>query len=138
LEPDDKDGLEGEVEGKIVQDKSQGEALEEGEETKDDPICQPLHVVLMRRGLKRLEGQIGRETPSDEVGDRSGERVDEDEEGEKSDCANDCVRFGHLSPLLKLVQDRVLGELDGDVSNKNLAIRSRRVETTSLPPYRAG
>ena len=41
LEPDDENGLEGEIPGEVVQHCAKGETLHKVEETKDDPISQP-------------------------------------------------------------------------------------------------
>lgn len=47
LEPEDEDGLEREVPGKVVEDDAEGEGLEEVEEAEDDPVGQPLDVVIV-------------------------------------------------------------------------------------------
>ena len=58
-----------------------------------------------------LEGEIGREGPSDEVRDWRGERVDKVEEGEEDDSTDSQECLGHLRVLLKRVQHWVLCEL---------------------------
>ena len=47
LEPEDEDGLEDEVPWDVVEDEAEGEGLEEVEEAKDDPVGQPLDVVIV-------------------------------------------------------------------------------------------
>lgn len=82
----------------------------------------------MLRGLECLEGEIGRETPSDEIRNRCRERIDEYEEGKKSDCPEDGVGLGNLSPLFKMVQDRILCQLDDKYKfNDNRMIGPKRV-----------
>lgn len=46
LEPHDKQGLEGEIPWNIVENDAQSKAFEEVEETKHDPVCQPLNIIL--------------------------------------------------------------------------------------------
>jgi len=67
LEPDDKHRLEGEVPGNVVEDDWEGEGLEEVEEAEDDPVREPLDVVMRRRRLDGLEGEICGKAPSDEI-----------------------------------------------------------------------
>lgn len=65
MEPDDEDGLEGEVPGEVVQDYTEREALSEVEEPEDDPICEPLDIILVSGGLKALnERNAGRAQPT--------------------------------------------------------------------------
>jgi len=78
LQPEDKCGLDGEVVRDVVEDGTEGQALKEGEETEDGPVGQPLHIILGSRSLDGAEGEISGECPSDEVGDRESESVDED------------------------------------------------------------
>jgi len=123
LEPEDERGLDGEVVRDIVQDKTEGNALEEGEKPKDGPVRQPLYVILSSGGLDGAVGEVGRKSPTDEVGDGKGEGVDEDH-GEE-DCAGDedTVRLRNLSLLLELDEDRVPAELFvklSDVLSKGL------------------
>jgi hypothetical protein len=58
LEPDDEDGLEGEVPRDIVEDDTEGEGFEEVEETKDDPVGEPLYVIMRRGRFDGLEGEV--------------------------------------------------------------------------------
>ena len=55
LEPQHKHGLEGEVPGEVVENHPQCKALEKVERTKNNPVCQPLNVILCRRAFNRLE-----------------------------------------------------------------------------------
>lgn len=111
LEPEDEDGLEREIPGKVVENDAEGEGLEEIEEAKDDPVSQPLDVVIMARGLESLDRQVGGDTPADEVGHGGGECVDAVKDNEETNCANECVALGNLCPLFELDKSGVLGEL---------------------------
>lgn len=66
----------------------------------------------MARGLESLEGQIGRDGPSDEVGDRGGEGVEEVEESDEGTNTNEGIRLGDLRALFEVDEDGVLGELE--------------------------
>lgn len=135
LKPDNKDGLEGKVKGEIVQNQPQSKTFEESEETKHNPVRQPLHVILMLRGLERLEGEVGREAPSNKIWDGCCERIDEDEKGEKGYCAENSVGFGNLCLFLNLVQDRIFCQL-----NKTIQLNDKKKSDSEYdwPPCRAG
>jgi hypothetical protein len=111
LQPDDKDCLENIVPGDIVEDKAESKALEEVEEAKDDPVGQPLNVVMRRRGLEGFEGEVGRETPADKVGDGCSERVDEEEQGDEKESTEDSIVLGDLRALLQGVENRIFSKL---------------------------
>lgn len=100
LQPQDKDGLEREIPGEVVEDDAEGKALEEVEEAKNDPVGKPLDVVLGAGRLDGLEREVRGETPADEIGDEGGEGVDEVEDDEKRGSTNDRVGLGHLRALL--------------------------------------
>lgn len=111
MEPDDEDGLEGIVPGDVEEDETKGETLHEIEEAKDDPVCEPLDVVVGGRGLDCLEGEIGGEAPAYEVGDGCGKGVEGVENEEEGDPAKDDVSLGDLGALLQGDEGGVLGEL---------------------------
>ena len=46
MEPDDKEGLEGEVPRDIIEDDTEGERFKEVEKAKDDPVGEPLYVIM--------------------------------------------------------------------------------------------
>ena len=110
-EVDDEGGLEGKVEGEVVEDGAESPAFEEVEAAKDDPVCQPLSVIASRRALDRLEREVCRYSPAEEVGDGQGEGVDEEEKNEECTGAEDSEGLGHLGALLKVVERRILREL---------------------------
>jgi len=66
---------------------------------------------LRCRGLDGLERQVGGKGPANEVGDGGGQRVEEVQEYDENGAAQNDVSFWDLSPLLEVVEDRVLGEL---------------------------
>ena len=76
LEPEDEDALEGEVPGDVVEDDTEADRLNEGEEAEDDPVREPLDVVLVAGGLKGLDREEGGKGPTDEIRNGRGERVD--------------------------------------------------------------
>jgi len=55
LEPKNEEGLEGEVPGEVVKDDTECKAFKEIEEAEDDPIGEPLYVVLRASRLECLE-----------------------------------------------------------------------------------
>ncbi len=89
LEPENENGLEGVVEGEVVEKDAEGKRLDEIEEAKDDPVRQPLDVVILARGLEGTEAEVGGKSPADEVGGGCGEGVDKDEEGAEDGAAED-------------------------------------------------
>ena len=113
LEPEDEDGLECVIEGDVVEDDGEGKGLEEVEEAKSDPVGEPLDVILVSGRLDGLEGEVGGESPADEIGDGGSEGVYEHKQNEQEGRANDAIALGDLCPLLELVQDGVSRELDG-------------------------
>ena len=111
LQPEDENGLEGEIPGEVVEDNAEREALEEVEETKDDPVGEPLDVVMGRGRLDSLEREVGRKTPSDEIRNGGSEGVKRVENDDEDETTNNSVSLGDLSALFEVVEDRVLGEL---------------------------
>lgn len=66
----------------------------------------------MRGGsFDSLEGKVGRETPTDEIRDGSGERIEGMQNDNKEKTANNGVSLRNLSTLFKIVKNWVLGEL---------------------------
>lgn len=113
LQPDNEHGLERKIPGDVVEQGAERKALEEVEEAKDGPVCEPLDVVLCLWGLDGLEGEVGGEAPADEVGDGCGEGVDEVEGGEEGEGAEDCVDLGDVRAALEGDEHGVLVELHG-------------------------
>ena len=115
LEPEDQKRLEGVVPGDVVEENAEGERLDKGESAEDDPVSQPLNIVLRSRCFERLEGQIGGEGPAKEVRDGCSERVEGVEEEEENDGANDQVSLGDLSAFFQRLQRGVVVELSSVV-----------------------
>lgn len=111
LKPQNKDSLECEIPWDVVEDKPQGNALCQVEESKDDPVGEPLDVILWRGAFQGFKGEVRGEGPCDKVRDRSGKWVDEMEEGEEDDNSNGQECLGDLRVLLKRVQNWVLCKL---------------------------
>lgn len=94
LTPDGEKGLENKVHRNPVENRPQTHGLDEVKRTKDDPIGQPLLVIV---GLRRLNGQDGKisgESPADEVGDGLG-KAKHIEEDEKDRAASEIERQRH-------------------------------------------
>lgn len=66
-EPDNGKRLDGVVPGNVVKDDA-GEGLEEGEHAEDDPVGEPLDVILGLRALEGLEREVGGDEETEEVG----------------------------------------------------------------------
>ncbi len=111
LEPKNGDRLDCEVPRDVIQNNAESKRFQEIEKSKDDPICEPLDVIMSARTFNSPEGQVGGDTPTHKVGYRSSKGVERVKKDKKQQSANDAVRLGNLSALLEIVQDRVLGKL---------------------------
>lgn len=81
-------------------------------------------LVITRLGrLQSPTREVGRQRPSDEVGDRlsQAKQVEEDQHGGGRTEAQDTVRLGDVGTGLKLVQEAVLGQLS--VQGVELSLR---------------
>lgn len=107
--PEDSDELEDVVEGEPV--GGANGALNNGQESEDDPVGEPLSVIRGTRSEESLEGVVPGEKETGEVGEELASDVEEDEEEVDSDQTQDGVDLGERGLTLKVVQDRVLGEL---------------------------
>ena len=107
--PEDKDELEGVVEGEPV-DGVDG-ALEEGQEGVDDPVGEPLGVVGAAGGEQGIERVVGRDGEADGVDEEVGTDVEEDEEEVQGAEAEHDVDLGHVGLTLEVVQSVIFGEL---------------------------
>ena len=70
---------------------------------------------MRSRGFKGLEGQVGGESPADEVRNGCSERVEAVKEEEERDGANDDVSLGYLGAFLESLQSGVVVELSSIV-----------------------
>lgn len=83
--------------------------------THGNPVSEPLDIIIVTGALDSLDGEVGGEEPSDEVGDGGSESVDEDQEGEEGDSSDSAISLGNVGLLLELVGKGVPGELKSDV-----------------------
>jgi hypothetical protein len=112
LKPDNEKALESVVPGEVVQNDAEAERLEEVEEAEDDPVSQPLNVILGARALNGADREVSGQSKADEVGGGRSERVESVRHGEKSDGTNSDISLGHVGALLGGVHDRVFRKLD--------------------------
>ena len=85
--------------------ESQG--LDKVEESKDNPVSQPLNVILISGGL---DGQVGGKSPTEEIGNGCSERVEGMKEEERNGT-DDEVSLGNLNVLPGCLQGGVVVEL---------------------------
>jgi hypothetical protein len=111
LEPKNCDRLDCEVPRDVVQNNAESKRFQKVEESKDDPICEPLDVIMGTGAFNSLEGQVGGDTPTHKVGYRSSKGVERVKEDKKQQSTNNGVRLGNLGALLEIVQDWILGKL---------------------------
>jgi len=111
-----------------VEDDADGKRLEEVEEAKDDPVRQPLDVIILARGLEGAEAEVGGKSPADEVGGGCSEGVDEDEEGADDGGTEDQSGLGDLGAGLDVDEDRVARELGSGRARKRRGQHGTRAE----------
>lgn len=132
-EPNYGEGLEGVVEGEPVKNKVD-ECLDEGEESVDNPVRQPLDVILGLRRLQSAHREVCGQEEADHVGQEAGKDVEEDQlemihksqsaavddreeelhatyQSEDGEAADGDVGLGHIGSLFELDQRRVFLEL---------------------------
>lgn len=126
--PENKDELEGVVEGEPV-DGVDG-ALDDGQESKSDPVGQPLWirvsaghatslmvggthvgVIGLAGGEESLERVVAGDDETSEVDEELSSNVEEDQEEVESAETQDGVDLGDGGLLLEVVEGRVLGQL---------------------------
>lgn len=76
-QPDDGQCLEGVVPGNVVQ-HNVDKGLEEREQAEDDPVGEPLDVILGRGALESLEREVGGDEEANQVGEESSGTVEDD------------------------------------------------------------
>lgn len=112
MEPDDEGRFESEIPRDIVENKAEGEAFKEIEKAENDPVSEPLDVIMGIRRFDGFEREVGGKTPAHEVGYGSGEGVESVEDNNKEKTSQNGVHLGNLGALFEVVQDRVLCELE--------------------------
>lgn len=97
----------------VVENGPEGGRLDKVEQAKGDPVSQPLLVVVLAGGLKRLNAQVGREDPSDQVGDRGrkAKQVEKDQKDKETSETQNSIDLGNLGLGFKLSGSGELGEL---------------------------
>jgi len=107
--PEDEDELEGVVEGEPV--AGVDGALENGQEGKCYPVCEPLGVIDLARGEQGLQRVVAGNDESGNVDKELSSNVEEDEEEVETGKAENHVDLGDGGLLLKVVEGGVLGQL---------------------------
>jgi len=101
--PDEEETLAEPVEGDPA-NQEVGEELEEGEEGEDNPVGQPLGVVLLHLGLQRLDGGISRVDKPDHVTQQLRPVPKHEPEGDDGDHAVRDVQPLHPGLVLQELQ----------------------------------
>lgn len=119
-EPEEEDKLEDVVEGEPVDDLD--EALNHSEKREDDPVSQPLSIILLvvsEEGTKRV---VARDDETSEVGQKLASEVEDNEEEVESADTDGGIGFGNTSLLLEVVEGGVLGELAVELTKVLLSL----------------
>lgn len=119
-EPEEEDELEDKVKGEPVDDLD--EALDHSEQSENDPISQPLSIILLVVAKQRTERVVGRNNEASKVGKKLTAEVEDDEEEVKSSDTDDGVGLGNTSLLLKVVEGGVFGKLTVELTKVLLSL----------------
>lgn len=117
-EPHDESELEEVVEREPV-GKVQS-ALKDGQESKADPIGEPLRVVSLAYSEESLQGIVGWDDESSEVGEELASKVEEDEEEIQEADTADNINLGDIGLLLKVNEHGVFAKLFVELRNMSL------------------
>jgi hypothetical protein len=107
--PQDQDKLEDVVEREPVD--SIDDALKDGEEGVDHPVCQPLSVVNLVTAKQRLKRVVSREDEAGKVDEKFAPNVEEDEKEVETDESEEDVDLGDVGLFLEVIEDRILAKL---------------------------
>jgi len=112
-EPDGENGLEDKVQRKPVEDEAEHHRFTEVQGAEDDPVCEPLLVIVGARALNSLDGEVRGQSPSDDVGNRlsEAEHVEEDQDDRGSAESENTVCLWDPGPCLEVSEHGVLAEL---------------------------
>jgi len=112
-EPEDEGGLGNKVEGEVVKNRPKGGGLDKVEETENDPVSQPLLVIILGGRLQSLDAQVSGDSPSDQVGQGGGqsEQVEKDQKDESASESENTVDLGDTGLGFDPVEDGVLCEV---------------------------
>ncbi|SRR5260221_7254107 len=83
----------------------------------DNPIGQPLHVILVTGRLDGLDRKASGKNESNQVRDRVSEGVDEEGNQHQDSSTNCTISFGDLRLLLEDICGAILGELRINVTH---------------------
>jgi len=119
-EPEYEDELEGIVEWKPVDGADQ--ALKNGQESKDNPVSEPLCIISFANTEKGLQRIVSWNHEAGEIGQELTPDVKEDEEKVQPDETEKGINLGDRSLLLEVVQDRVLRKLFINIRNVGLRL----------------
>jgi len=108
-QPQQEHKLEGEVEGEPVDDVDQ--ALNHGEESENDPVSEPLGIVILLGGEEGIQGVVSGDDEAGEVGQELASEVEDNEEEVESGEPNGGVDLGDRGLLLKVVEGGILRKL---------------------------
>jgi len=107
--PEDQDELEYIVEGEPVDSIDQ--ALKDGEEGIDDPVCQPLSVIDLASTEECIQRIVSWDYETGKVDQKFASNVKEDEEEVESDESEEGIDFGDTGLFLEVVEDGVFRKL---------------------------
>jgi len=116
--PQDQNELEDVVEGEPIDGVD--EALKDGEESIDNPVCQPLSIISLATAKQCLEGVVSWQDEAGEVDEELAANVEEDEKEVEPDKAEEDVDLWDIGLLLEIVEGRILAELFIDLRDLSL------------------
>jgi len=114
-EPQKENKLEEIVEREPVYNADK--ALNNSEEREDNPVGQPLGIIVLVMGKQGVERIVSRDDETGNVGEELAAEVKQDEEEVERDRANNGVGLGDRGLFLEVVESRVLGELFVELSD---------------------
>lgn len=94
--PNDGEGLDGVVPGNVVEDDA-GEGLKESEHAENDPVGEPLDVILGLRALERLEREVGGDEEADQVGQETSGTVGRQRSNKERSSGTEVSRLSSCS-----------------------------------------
>jgi hypothetical protein len=107
--PEDQDKLEYIVEWEPVDSIDQ--ALKNGEEGINDPVCQPLSVIDLASTEERIQRIVSWDYETGKVDQEFTPNVKEDEEEVEPDESEEDIDLGNAGLFLEVVEDRIFREL---------------------------
>lgn len=119
-QPEEEDELEDVVEGEPVDDLDQ--ALNDSEESKNNPVRQPLGIILLVVSEECLERVVTGDNKTGKVGQELAAEVEDDEEEVEGTESNNSICLGDTGLLLGVVEERVLGELTVELTKVLLSL----------------